>query len=280
MVDYRGRFVWYELTTMDMEAAKAFYTKVVGWGTQDASTPGAAYTLFTVGNVAVGGLTSLPQDAQRAGAKPIWIGYVGVDDVDAVADRIVRSGGSVHVPPMDIPNISRLSVVADPQMAALALLKWHNPGPEQPAALDGPGGVCWHELFAGDWEKAFAFYHEVFGWQKAEASTGALGTYQMFSAGGEIVGGMFTKPPTVPIPFWLYHFDVGEIDAAVERVVAGGGKILDKPVEVPGGWVARCIDPQGAMFALMGKRSSKAVGYFERTTPRNPSDPKSQRWNW
>ena len=107
-----------------------------------------------------------------------------------------------------------------------------------------------------------------------------MGTYQMFSAGGDIIGGMFTKPPTVPIPFWLYYFDVGEIDAAAERVEAGGGKILDGPVEVPGGWVARCMDPQGAMFALMGKRSSKAVGYFERTTPRNPSDPKSQRWNW
>ncbi len=280
MVDYRGRFVWYELTTMDMEAAKAFYTKVVGWGTQDASTPGSAYTLFTAGNATVGGLTTLPEDARRAGAKPIWIGYVGVDDVDAVADRIVRFGGSIHVPPMDIPSISRLSVVTDPQMAAFALLRWHNPSPEQPPALDGPGGVCWHELFAGDWEKAFAFYQEVFGWQKADAGTGALGTYQMFSAGGETIGGMFTKPSTVPIPFWLFHFDVGEIDAAVERALAGGGKVLDKPVEVPGGWVARCIDPQGAMFALMGKRSNKAVGYFERTTPRDPPDPKSRRWNW
>jgi uncharacterized protein len=280
MVDYRGRFVWYELTTMDMEAAKAFYTKVVGWGTQDVSTPGSAYTLFTAGNATVGGLTTLPEDARRAGAKPIWIGYVGVDDVDAVADRIVKFGGSIHVPPMDIPNISRLSVVADPQMAAFALLRWQNPGPEQPPMLDGPGGVCWHELFAGDWEKAFAFYHEVFGWQKADAGTGALGTYQMFSAGGDVVGGMFTKPPTVPIPFWLFHFDVREIDAAVERALAAGGKVLDKPVEVPGGWVARCIDPQGAMFALMGKRSNKAVGYFERTTPRDPSDPKSRRWNW
>ena len=225
-------------------------------------------------------MTSLPDDARRAGAKPIWIGYVGVDDVDAVTERIVKFGGSVHVPPMDIPNISRLAVVADPQMAALALLKWHNPGAEQTPVPDGPGGVCWHELFAGDWEKAFAFYHEVFGWQKGDASAGALGTYQMFSAGGDIIGGMFTKPPNVPIPFWLFHFDVGEIDAAVERVVAGGGRVLDKLVEVPGGWVARCVDPQGAMFALMGKRSNKAVGYFERTTPRDPSDPKSRRWNW
>ncbi len=280
MVDKPGRFVWYELTTMDIEAAKAFYTQVVGWDAQDASAPGAAYTLFTVGGVAVGGLTSLPEDARRAGAKPIWIGYVGVDDVDAVADRIEKFGGSVQIPPMDIPGISRLSVVADPQMATLALVKWYNPGLEQAAALGGPGSVGWRELFAGDWEKAFAFYHEAFGWQKADAESGALGTYQMFSAGGETIGGMFTKPPTVPIPFWLYHFLVGEIDAAVERVLAGGGKVMDKPVEVPGGWVARCIDPQGAMFALMGQRSNKAVGYFERTTPRDPSDPKSRRWNW
>jgi hypothetical protein len=49
---------------------------------------------------------------------------------------------------------------------------------------------------------------------------------------------------------------------------------------VPGGWIVRCTDPQGAMFALMGMRSNKAVGYFERVTPRDPSDPRSRRWSW
>ena len=72
--------------------------------------------------------------------QPIWIGYVGVDDVDAVAERIV----SVLAEPCTFRRrMSRTSaaysVVADPQMAALALLKWHNPGPEQPAALDEAG---------------------------------------------------------------------------------------------------------------------------------------------
>ena len=53
MVGSHGRFVWYELTTTDADAAKAFYADVVGWGLCDASTPGAAYTLFTAGEVPV-----------------------------------------------------------------------------------------------------------------------------------------------------------------------------------------------------------------------------------
>jgi uncharacterized protein len=84
----------------------------------------------------------------------------------------------------------------------------------------------------------------------------------------------------VPVPFWLYYFDVPDIDVAAERVKAHGGRIIEGPGEVPGGWIVRCTDPQGAMFALMGMRSNKAVGYFERVTPRDPFDPRSRRWSW
>ncbi len=272
MVNSHGHFVWYELMTTDMEAAKAFYTKVMGWGTRDASMPDMAYTLFTVGKASVSGLTDLPEDARKMGAKPRWVGYVGVNDVEATVDRIKRLGGTVHVPPTEIPNVSRFSVVADPQMATLTLVKWLNPAQEQPAALGEPGRVGWHELLAADWEKAFAFYSELFGWRKADAEIGSMGTYQMFSAGGQTIGGMSTKPPTVPIPFWLYYFNIDDIDAAAERVKAGGGRILEGPREVRGGgWIARCTDPQGAMFALAGMRSDKAIGYFEPAASRDPS---------
>src|SRR5215472_2760722 len=88
MVDYHGHFVWYELMTTDVAAAKAFYTRVVGWGMKDASTPDLAYTLFTVGKASVTGLINLPEDARKMGATPRWIGYVGVKDVDAAVDRI------------------------------------------------------------------------------------------------------------------------------------------------------------------------------------------------
>jgi predicted enzyme related to lactoylglutathione lyase len=273
MVDSHGHFLWYELMTTDIEAAKAFYAKVVGWGTRDASMRGTAYILFTVGEASVSGLMFLPEDARRMGAKPRWIGYVGVNDVDATADRIKQLGGAVYVPPTDVPNVSRFSVFADPQMATLALLKWLTPGPEGPAELGNPGRVGWHELLAADWKKAFAFYGELFDWQRANADIGPTGTYQLFSAAGQTIGGMFTKPPMVPIPFWLYYFNVDDIEAAAERVKAGGGQILEGPLEVPGGRrVARCADPQGAMFALTGQRSDKAIGYFKRVASPASSD--------
>jgi predicted enzyme related to lactoylglutathione lyase len=272
MVNSHGRFIWYELITTDMEAAKTFYANVVGWGTRDASTPGMAYTLFTVADASVTGLMGLPEDAGKMGAKPCWIGYVGVDDVNATADRIERLGGTVHVPPVDIPGISRFSIGADPQMATFAVFKWLISGREQPAGLETPGHVGWHELLAADREKALAFYGELFGWQRAEADIGAMGTYQLFSAGGQTIGAMITKPAMVPTPLWLYYFNIGDIDAAAKRVKAGNGQILDSPMEVPGGnWIVQCKDPQGAMFALLGKRKDQAIGYFERVASRDPS---------
>jgi uncharacterized protein len=103
----------------------------------------------------------------------------------------------------------------------------------------------------------------------------------LFSAGGQTLGGMFSKPPTVPIPFWLYCFDVGDIDAAVKRVKTGGGQIIEEPFEVAGpSWIVQCIDPQGAMFALAGTRKRKPIGYFERAAPGDSSDPHRRRWSW
>jgi predicted enzyme related to lactoylglutathione lyase len=281
VVNCHGRFAWYELVTTEVEAAKAFYTNVMGWGALDASVPGRAYTLFTAGKVLVSGLMDLPEDARKTGGRPSWVGYVGVDDVDATAARIMRLGGAIHVPPKDIPNISRFSIFADPQTARLALLKWLKPGQEEPADPGAPGRVGWHELHAADWEKALAFYRELFGWQKADADTGEMGTYRPFSAGGQTIGGIVTKHQMMPAPFWLYYFNIGDVDAAAQRVKAGGGQILDGPFEVPGGtWIVQCVDPQGAVFALEGRRGRKAVGYFERVGSRDPSDAQNRRWSW
>ena len=272
MVNSRGRFLWYELMTTDTKAAKAFYAKVMGWEPRDAGAPGMSYTLFAVGEDAVCGLTDLREDARRAGAPPKWIGYVGVDDVDAAADQVKRLGGVVLVPPTSVPGISRVSVVADPQQATLVLCKWLQPGEAKAPDTGAAGRVGWHELLAADWERAFSFYSALFGWQRADTDSEAASTYQQFSAGGQTIGGMYTKPASVPLPFWLYYFNSNDVDAAAKRVTAGGGRILEGPIGVPGGsWVARCLDPQGAMFALVGKRGSKTVGYFEPAGARDPA---------
>jgi predicted enzyme related to lactoylglutathione lyase len=68
---------------------------------------------------------------------------------------------------------------------------------------------------------------------------------------------MMTKPAEFPAPAWLYYFQVTGIDAAKQRVEAGGGKVLNGPMEVPGGgWIVQAQDPQGAMFAVVGTRAA------------------------
>lgn len=254
MVDQLGRFAWYELMTTDVAAAGAFYGKVVGWDVKDASTPGLAYTVVTAGDAPVGGLMELPEEGRRLGATPRWVGYVAVDDVDATAAQIGRLGGTIFVPPTD-SNIGRISVVADPQAAMFALVTEPTYGQPKPCGLDEPQRVGWHELLAADRNVIFDFYRELFGWQKAFAETDPAELYQLFSTCGQISGGIFTKLPSVSQPFWLYYFNVDDIAAAAKRVNAGGGQILQGPIELPEGcWIARCVDPQGALFALQSGR--------------------------
>jgi uncharacterized protein len=260
MIDPQGRFAWYELLTTDMTAAKAFYHDVVGWDARDASTPEMTYNLLTSSNAPVAGLMELPEEGRRMGATPRWVGYVAVDDVDATADRLRLLGGTVFVPPTD-SNIGRVSIVADPQTATLALIGGLKPERRR-AELHETGQVGWHELLAADGAKAFAFYRELFGWQKAHAETATvpMQSYQLFAADGVTMGGMFTKLAKVSVPFWLYYFNVADVALSAERVRAGGGKVAQGPTELPdGSWIVRCIDPQGAMFALQGKSSHRRV---------------------
>jgi predicted enzyme related to lactoylglutathione lyase len=271
LVNQLGRFAWYELLTTDMAAAGAFYGKVVGWAVQDASTPELAYTVLTAGDAPVVGLMNLPEEGLRLGAMPRWVGYVAVDDMDVKAAQIRRLGGAILVPPTD-SNIGRISVVADPQRATFALVTGLTYG-RQPGGSDEPGRVGWHELLAEDRNEIFAFYGELFGWQKAYAEPDPADLYQLFSAAGQTIGGMLTKLPSVSQPCWLYYFNVDDIGAAAKRVNAGGGRILQGPIELPDGcWIVRCADPQGALFALQGawgekgteRHSASEVGWSAR----------------
>jgi uncharacterized protein len=258
MVDRQGRFAWYELLTTDVAAAKIFYRDVIGWESQDATTPAFAYSRFASPHGGpVAGLMELPEEGRRMGATPRWIGYVAVNDIDATADRLRELGGVIYVPPTD-SNIGRVSIVADPQAVDFALVGGLKPE-RQPAVSDEPGQVGWHELVAMDGAKAFAFYAKLFGWKKAEAPKGE-DSYQLFAVDGVAMGGTFTKFPHEQFPFWLYYFNVADVAQAAARVRAGGGRIMQGPTEMPdGSWIARCVDPQGAIFALQGKSNERGA---------------------
>ena len=224
------KFVWYDLMTPDIKAAEAFYGKVVGWGATDTGMTGNPYHIFSMGKTMVAGVMPVPPD--MAGAPPIWMGYIGVDDVDAYAKRIVDRGGKVYRGPVDIPNgVGRFAVVADPHGVGFAIF---TPGAGEPPAdgANDPGRIGWHELHAGDLETAWSFYSGLFGWTKSDTfDMGPMGTYQIFATGGNPAGGMMTKMPQSPQPFWLFYFNVDGIDAATERIKEAGGQVVNGPVE-------------------------------------------------
>jgi predicted enzyme related to lactoylglutathione lyase len=252
MAHTHGRFVWYELMTTDMDAAEAFYRDVVGWGAQDAGVAGVNYTMFTVNERPVCGSMALSESARSMGIPPLWLGYIAVDDVDTLAADIVIDGGVVHRAAADIPGIGRFAIVGDPQGAAFALFRGMPGQPQPAAAMNTPGFTGWHELYADDGHAAFDFYSRAFGWEETGPSDAdATGDYKVFGLDGEDMGGILTRPDNMPVSSWIFYFNVPAIDAATERVRAGGGMILDGPTEVPsGGWSLQCLDPQGAMFAL------------------------------
>ena len=256
MSEKQARFVWYDVMTTDSKAAESFYRSVIDWDTKDSGMADRSYTLLSIGASMVGGLMPIPEEARAMGARPAWMGYVGVADVDTCAARVKAAGGAVHHAPEDIPGIGRFAVVADPHGAAFILFKGSSGQEPAPVAPGTPGHIGWHELHAGDRESAFAFYAGLFGWTKAEAvDMGPMGIYQTFATDGAPIGGMMTKTPSIPAAFWLYYFNVEAIDAAMTRVSQAGGQIVNGPHQVPGGsWIAQCIDPQGAMFAMVGPK--------------------------
>jgi predicted enzyme related to lactoylglutathione lyase len=117
-------FPWHELNVPDVDAAVDFYSKALDMGTQDFPHEGGVYKMLTVGGVSVGGCMST-NSPEMAGMNvpPHWAVYMSVDDVDARLEKVTANGGTIVVPPMDIPNVGRMSLIADPQGAHIWLYK-------------------------------------------------------------------------------------------------------------------------------------------------------------
>ena len=155
-----ANFVWFDLMTTDPEAAKAFYCEVAGWGLEswDADPD---YAMWTVDGAPIGGVRKLPEEASAAGKPPSWLGYVTVADSDASAKQITELGGTVLMK-MTVPPVGSWAVFSDPQGAVIAAF---TPAGDSSASPRTPGHFTWHELNTSDYEAAWSFYKDVFGWQ-------------------------------------------------------------------------------------------------------------------
>ncbi|MCE7795273.1 VOC family protein [Sphingobium sufflavum] len=262
MANHHGDFIWYELLTSDADAAQAFYGRVVGWTVADSGQEAMDYRILNAGENSVGGLTAIPPEMAERGARPAWLGYVGVDDVDKCVESIDHGGGRTVMPAMDIPNVGRIAMVADPQGARFYIMKPASvEGTSLAFAYDVPrnGHCAWNELITSDQKAAWHFYGTRFGWTKdGEMAMGPLGTYDFIrhhSPTGGVIGAVMTGTAEMGPPHWNQYFRVPDIDVAKATVESLGGTVINGPMEVPGGdFALNAIDPQGAHFGLVGGR--------------------------
>jgi len=253
-----GDFVWHELRTTDAKGAQEFYTHVVGWQAKSSGDPGGIpYTLLSVGDLGTAGMMELTPQMLEGGMKPAWVGFIGVDDVDAYSKRVEQAGGKLHCAPQDIPSVGRFASAEDPQGAAFLLFRGSlDYAPPRPPT-GTPGTVGWNELSANDEQSAWPFYSNLFGWKvESTMDMGPMGIYRIFNNGSGQIGAMMTRDPkNSPVPFWLFYFNVEDIDAAATRIREKNGQVLMGPHQVPGDqWIILGLDPQNVLFALVGPR--------------------------
>lgn len=115
MANPDGGFIWYELMSPDPAAAKRFYHAVVGWNIDEqAVAAGVDYRMIgrsDGGNA--GGVLTLTDEMREGGARPMWIGYLHVADVDQAVAAITAEGGKVMMEPWDQVGVGRLAMVTD-----------------------------------------------------------------------------------------------------------------------------------------------------------------------
>jgi predicted enzyme related to lactoylglutathione lyase len=242
---------WVELSSPDPDASAAFYRHVLGWS---ATEPGGAetggYRMFQSAGKNVAGLMGHMQEGQPT----VWATYVSVTDADETARKVTDAGGTVIVEPMDVMDLGRMAVFADPTGAAFGV--WEPKAFTGAELVNEPVSLTWNEVHTRDTDTDKVFYNAVFGWSAGKPGfEGAPDTYTVWQLGDRSVGGMMEMVegmfPTDTPPHWSVCFAVADANATVAKAREQGATVVAEPVEMPIGRFAALIDPQGAPFTIM-----------------------------
>ncbi len=247
---------WVDLGTSDPVDASRFYSGLFGWSIMEGPPEAGGYRMCMLDGKPVAGLgTQMNTDMP-----PWWTTYISVADADETAAAIKEDGGSIFVEPMDVLDVGRMAVAADPAGAMFSI--W------QPRLHIGAGIVndvnsfCWNELTTRDPQRSVEFYGAVFGWTANILPDVGVANYTEFHVGGRGIAGMMPMagdswPADMP-NHWMVYFAVENCEAAVALVVELGGAVMVPPTEVPPGKFAVVKDPQGAVFSIIALHPTAA----------------------
>jgi predicted enzyme related to lactoylglutathione lyase len=243
-----GTPCWVDYGAADLDAARAFYTDVLGWGYTGGEPEFGGYLTVTVDGEQAAGMG--PQ--QDPDDPPRWTTYFATDDAAATATRIRDAGGTVVVEPMEVGPMGTMVICLDPQGNPFGL--WQSGLNTGVRVHNEPGALAWNEAMVDDPAAARQFYGTVFGFTFDELGPEAGGEegmdYTTFSAGGNPLGGLGGAMAQLPTG-WLTCFSVSSTDDTVAAVQAKGGRVTMPPQDTPFGRFAVVEDPWGATFEVM-----------------------------
>ncbi|MEM7377282.1 MAG: VOC family protein [Pseudomonadota bacterium] len=257
-----NRFVWADLSTFDLAAAKAFYTDTLGWSYHGADD---GYEVCVAGQTATAGLYVMPESFQRINMPSFWMSYVQVADLDQTVAAAEAHGAKIEVPPTPGPGNSRIALVRDPAGAGFTCLEGELGTP--PHAGHGPGRVVWHELHVSDLARVQGFYEAVLGWRVAPASSTDRFWLVDAASDGAVVAGLQVTPNAIKgdTEYWGVYVAVDNLDVSAAAVEGAGGEVV--AVQPLGERDALLTtDPQGAALYLV-EGDTAAPGTVDRAPP-------------
>lgn len=246
-----GAPVWIELTTSDVDRARAFYARVFGWEAGEANSELGGYFSFTLGGAPVAGGMSAQPDS---GIADVWSVYLASDDAARTAEAAAGHGAQIVAPAMAVADLGVMAVIVDPAGAGVGI--WQ---PDQHlgfTTLGEPGAPSWFELHTRDFQGALDFYRQVFGWETETMSDTDDFRYSVLSLGGEQLAGVMDDSGNLPEgaqSHWKVYFGAADADACLDDIVAAGGSVLRPAEDTPYGRLAEAADPMGTAFMLVAR---------------------------
>jgi predicted enzyme related to lactoylglutathione lyase len=240
---------WVDMGSPDLGKAKEFYGGLFGWNCPEGPAEAGGYTVCDLGGKTVAGLG--PQ--MNPDFPPAWLTYVNVDSADATIDRVKANGGMVFVEPMDVMEVGRMALFADPIGAVIGL--WQPKQHIGAQLVNEPGSFCWNELISTDLDASKSFYKAVFNWDaEDQGPPGGPVAYTEWKLNGKSVGGLMLKSPEMPAempPLWGVYFAVADCDESVAKAESLGGAVFMPPTDIEPGRFALLADPIGAVFSVL-----------------------------
>lgn len=249
----QGTPCWIDLMAKDQQAAMDFYSDLLGWEGEKGPEEYGGYAMMNLRGKPVAGIG--PAMAPEGMPEPphVWTTYLASDDADATTRQVTAAKGTVMVPPMDVGDVGRMAIAADPTGAVFGY--WQAKDFVGANVVNEPGALIWNECNTRDVPAASAFYKAALG-ISVEPIQGMEGMEGYFSlnVSGRTVGGMQDMkaqfPDSTPA-HWMTWFAVGDADATADKAVKAGGRVVVPVQDGPPGRMAGIADPWGAVFCVL-----------------------------